>query len=51
MGEHFVSIEGNKVRYLECGNADETILLIHGLGASAERWEFVKPMENYNYNK
>lgn len=49
MGELFVSVEGNKVRYLECGDADETILLIHGLGASAERWEFVKPIFEKHY--
>lgn len=44
MGEHFVSIDGNKVRYLESGNSDNVLLLIHGLGASAERWEFVIPI-------
>ncbi len=43
MQEKFVSIDGNKVRYLESENSSETLVLIHGLGASAERWEFVIP--------
>jgi len=41
--EKFVSIDGNKVRYLESENSSKTLVLIHGLGASAERWEFVIP--------
>ena len=49
MEEHFVSIGGNKTRYLESGNSDETLLLIHGLGASAERWEFVMPLLEKHY--
>ena len=48
MQEKFVYIDGNKIRYLESGNSDKTLLLIHGLGASAERWEFVIPLlKNY----
>ena len=43
MKEQFVTIDGNKIRYLESGGSEETIVLIHGLGASAERWEFVIP--------
>ena len=43
MNEKFVNIAGNKIRYLESGDGDENIVLIHGLGASAERWEFVIP--------
>jgi 2-hydroxy-6-oxonona-2,4-dienedioate hydrolase len=42
--EKFVNIEGNKIRYLEIGNSSETLVLIHGLGASAERWEYVIPL-------
>ena len=42
--EKFVSIDGNKVRYLEAGNSNTFLVLIHGLGASAERWEFVIPL-------
>jgi len=37
-------IDGNKVRYLEEGTSKDTLLLLHGLGASAERWEDVIPL-------
>lgn len=43
MDEKFITLDGNKIRYLESGKGTETIVLIHGLGASAERWEFVIP--------
>ncbi len=43
MQEQFVTVSGNKIRYLESGKSDDYIVLIHGLGASAERWEFVIP--------
>ncbi len=43
MEEQFVTVDGNKIRYLESGKSDDHIVLIHGLGASAERWEFVIP--------
>ena len=49
MNEKFVTIDGNKIRYLESGNGDECIVLIHGLGASAERWEFVIPEFSKHY--
>lgn len=49
MGEHLVSVDGNKIRYLESGDSKKNILLIHGLGASAERWEFVMPMFEKHY--
>ncbi|AJM92366.1 MULTISPECIES: alpha/beta hydrolase [Nitrosopumilus] len=42
--EKFLEIDGNKIRYLESGNFDKTLVLIHGLGASAERWEQVMPI-------
>ena len=35
-------IDGNKIRYFEEGTSKNTLLLLHGLGASAERWENVK---------
>jgi len=44
MQEKFVSVDGNKIRYLESGTSKDSIVLIHGLGASAERWEYVIPM-------
>jgi len=42
--EKFIEIDGNKIRYLESGNSKKTLVLIHGLGASAERWNKVIPM-------
>ena len=42
--EKFIQIDGNKIRYLESGRSDKTLVLIHGLGASAERWEQVMPI-------
>ena len=49
MQEKFVNVDGNKIRYLESGASQGTIVLVHGLGASAERWEFVIPFFNKNY--
>ena len=37
-------IDGNKIRYFEKGASKEILLLLHGLGASAERWEDVIPL-------
>ena len=37
-------IDNNKIRYLEEGSSENTLLLLHGLGASAERWEHVIPL-------
>jgi len=34
-------VDSNKIRYLEEGTSEDTLLLLHGLGASAERWEGV----------
>ena len=42
--EKFLQIDGNKIRYLESGNSKKTLVLIHGLGASAERWDQVIPL-------
>ena len=42
--EKFTQIDGNKIRYLESGNSKKTLVLIHGLGASAERWDQVTPL-------
>ena len=43
MQENFVQVDGNKIRYLESGNSKNAMLLVHGLGASAERWLGVIP--------
>jgi len=37
-------IDGSKIRYLEDGASKNTLILLHGLGASAERWESVIPL-------
>ena len=42
--EKFIQIDGNKIHYLESGNSKKTLVLIHGLGASAERWSQVMPI-------
>lgn len=39
MQEEFVNVDGNKIRYIKTGSSKNTLVLIHGLGASAERWE------------
>ncbi|WP_428327078.1 alpha/beta fold hydrolase [Nitrosopumilus sp.] len=44
VNEKFLQIDGHKIRYLESGNSEKTLVLIHGLGASAERWEQVMPI-------
>jgi len=50
MEEKFLKIDGNKIRYLESGNSKNTLVLLHGLGASAERWLNVLPLFSKNYN-
>ena len=42
--EKFLEVEGNKIRYLESGSSNKTLVLVHGLGASAERWSRVIPL-------
>ena len=44
MIEKSVEINGSKIHYLEEGDSENTLLLLHGLGASAERWEYVIPL-------
>ena len=44
MDEKFVQVDDNKIRYLESGNSKKTLVLLHGLGASAERWNTVIPI-------
>jgi len=47
--EKTIKIDGNAIRYVEAGTSKENLLLIHGLGASAERWEHVIPQFAKNY--
>lgn len=49
MNEKTIEIDGNAIRYIEGGTSGENLLLIHGLGASAERWEHVIPRFAKNY--
>lgn len=44
MQQRYVPVGGYKTRYIEAGNSGDVLLLVHGLGASAERWEFVIPL-------
>lgn len=44
MKENFIEVDGNKIRYLESGDSKHVLVLIHGLGASAERWNKVIPI-------
>ena len=44
MKEKFLLIDGHRIRYLESGSSGNALVLIHGLGASAERWFNVIPM-------
>jgi 2-hydroxy-6-oxonona-2,4-dienedioate hydrolase len=47
--EHFVTVDGNKIRYLEEGNNGTHVVLIHGLGSQAERWLQVIPHLSKNH--
>ncbi len=50
MKEKFVKVGANKIRYLEEDGSDGNVLLIHGLGASAERWTQVIPHLSKKYH-
>lgn len=50
MQEEFISVDGNKIRYLKAGSSKKNLVLIHGLGASAERWEYVIPKFSENFS-
>ena len=50
MEEKFVKIGANKIRYLEEGGSGGNVLLVHGLGASAERWARVIPLLSKKYH-
>ena len=49
MEEKFLEIDGHRIRYLESGSSKNTLVLIHGLGASAERWAQVIPLFEDNF--
>lgn len=49
--EKFVIVRKNKIRFLEYGQSnDEVIVLVHGLGASAERWQKIIPYLKEKYH-
>ena len=47
----FIKILGYNIRYIKISNSKskETIILLHGLGASAERWSEILPLLANNY--
>ncbi len=47
--QKFLEIDGHRIRYLESGSSKNTLVLIHGLGASAERWNQVIPLFEDNF--
>lgn len=49
MQTKFADVWGYKIRYLEEGESDRSIVLIHGLGGSAERWLKVVPHLSKNH--
>jgi pimeloyl-ACP methyl ester carboxylesterase len=48
--ENFIKVGENTIRYLESGDSKKTLVLVHGLGASAERWSGVIPIFAKNYH-
>jgi len=48
--ENFIEVDGNKIRYLETGHSKSTLVLVHGLGASAERWNQAIPYLSKEYH-
>ncbi len=49
MQEKYVTIGENKIRYLESESNSKNLVLIHGLGASAERWSRLFPYIDKKY--
>ena len=45
----FVTVGQYRIRYLEAGHSKKTIILLHGLGASAERWLPIIPYMSNDY--
>ena len=49
MEEKFLQIDEYNIRYIESGNSQKTLILVHGLGASSDRWNKVIPIFAENY--
>jgi 2-hydroxy-6-oxonona-2,4-dienedioate hydrolase len=48
--QKFTNVNGSVIRYLEDGPSDcKTLILLHGIGASAERWSRVIPTLSRDY--
>ena len=48
--QKFTNVNGSVIRYLEDGPSDcKTLILLHGIGASAERWSRVIPTLSRHY--
>jgi 2-hydroxy-6-oxonona-2,4-dienedioate hydrolase len=48
--QKFTNVNGSVIRYLEDGPSDcKTLILLHGIGASAERWSRVTPTLSRHY--
>jgi 2-hydroxy-6-oxonona-2,4-dienedioate hydrolase len=48
--QKFTDVNGSVIRYLEDGPRDcKTLILLHGIGASAERWSLVIPTLSRDY--
>ena len=49
--QKYANVNGYMIRYLEAGSPHRKILiLLHGLGASAERWSYVIPTLSKNFH-
>ncbi len=49
MQTKFADVWGYKIRYLEEGDSKKNVILLHGLGGSAERWLKVIPLLSSKY--
>lgn len=50
MEEKFVTVNKFNIRYLEEGNSDRNLILLHGLGGYAERWNGITPHLSKRYH-
>jgi pimeloyl-ACP methyl ester carboxylesterase len=50
MKEKFVTVNRYNIRYLEDGQSDSNLILLHGLGGYAERWSNLMPYLSKKYH-
>lgn len=50
MEEKFITVGKYKIRYLEDGQSEQNLILLHGLGGYAERWLALIPFLNKKYH-